>query len=158
MIAICLETISMKCACFLHSQSLSLPFTRSFHEKLFATLESAIHQGYHHYFCGFDEEADCIFAQLVLSLKQKYSYILLEAYLPYYEERLFSSPIYRELIAQCDQITFTTASPDKNSRQRRDLNMLRRCGLAIVALEDGDGQNVSLKQALLDKSRFLELL
>ena len=148
----------MPSVCFLCDCDSLSPSCASLRERLSESLENAVYYGYHHFLCGFGGEADCIFAALVLALKKEYPRILLEACLPYYEESLFSTPPYRNLLAQCDQIMFFSEKPDPNSRERRDLAMLRRCSLALVALGSEEGTDFTLRQALLERDRFLELI
>jgi len=108
--------------------------------KLYAAVESAIHEGMVHFICGMAEGCDLYFAETVLALKARYSDITLEAAIPCpsqpdgwcKEQR----ERYERILAQCDYETMVAQEYSPGCMQRRNRYMVDHACM-LIAVNDG---------------------
>ncbi len=105
--------------------------------KLRAAVESAIQEGMEHFICGMAEGCDTYFAEAVLSLRERYPHITLEAALPcpsqadrWSEE---SRARYQSILERCDYETMVQESYSPGCMQRRNRYMVDHSSLLIAA-------------------------
>lgn len=112
----------------------------AFKEALRNTVESAILEGAEHFICGMAEGCDLYFCEVVLSLKERYPHITLEAALPCptQAERWSAAARarYRKLLERCDYETMVSERYAPGCMQRRNRYMVDHASL-LIAAHDG---------------------
>ena len=108
--------------------------------KLYAAVESAIHEGMEHFICGMAQGCDVYFAETVLALKARYPHITLEAAIPGPTQAdgwgKAQQARYRSILARCDYETMVQDSYTRGCMQRRNRYMVDHASL-LIAVSDG---------------------
>jgi uncharacterized phage-like protein YoqJ len=89
-------------------------YDRRYDDLLLASVEELVERGARHFRVGMAEGFDLAAAAVVLSLKQRYSDIALDLYIPYPEfSHRFSAPnrrLYDHILSLADSVTYVAQS------------------------------------------------
>ena len=104
--------------------------------ELRCSLEGLIQEGWQHFICGMAIGCDMYFAEAVLSLKQEYPDITLEAAIPCggQPDRWASEQRrrYNRLLDSCDKVTVLQIAYTPDCMQRRNQYMVDRSSLLLA--------------------------
>jgi len=121
-------------------------------QKLKNSVEKAINSGYNHFISGMALGVDTWAAQIVLYLKNKYPYIIMEAAIPCKNQSDKWSrkdrDLYKNIIENCDKITYIAEEYTPYCMIARNMYMVDNSSLLIAVYDNsGGGSGNTLKYA-----------
>lgn len=119
------------------------PRCLSLKQSILRELERLYRQGYRHFICGMALGCDLYFAEAVLTLKERYPLITLEAALPFpgQAERWSAANRgrWQSILSRCDLETVVQEEYDRWCMLRRDRYMVSRSSAILAAFDDTPG-------------------
>ena len=101
-----------------------------------AEIENAIKKGYHTFLCGMALGFDMICAEIVLELKKKYPYVILEGAIPCLNQdakwNSQSKERYRKILGQCDVKTVLSEVYTPTCMNDRNMYMVEQSDVVIA--------------------------
>ena len=111
--------------------------------RLQQAAEAACREGYRHFICGMARGVDTYCAELVLSLRQKYPDITLEAAIPCPDQPDAWTPAQRErwrdIVERCDYETVVQDHYSAGCMQRRNRYMVDHAARLIAVFDGQEG-------------------
>ena len=111
--------------------------------RLLQAAETACREGYRHFICGMARGVDTYCAELVLSLRQKYPDITLEAAIPCPDQPDAWTPAQRErwrdIVERCDYETVVQDHYSAGCMQRRNRYMVDHAARLIAVFDGQEG-------------------
>ncbi len=122
-------------------------------QELGRVLEAVYGRGFRHFLCGMAQGSDLMFGKAVLSLRQRYPDVKLEAAVPYpgqadeWDEA--QRERYRNLLERCEIETVVQHGYTQVCMHRRNRYMVERSSL-LIAVYDGSpgGTGYTIVQAM----------
>ena len=109
-------------------------------KRIFDAVETACEEGYSHFICGMAMGCDLYFAEAVLTAKERFPALTLEAAIPcltqtdgWPEEQ---KARYQRILAACDYETVVQEHYSRDCMQRRNRYMVDHAAL-LIAVHDG---------------------
>lgn len=106
-------------------------------------VETAYAQGYRHFICGMAQGCDLYFCEIVLSMRQTWSGVTLEAAIPHPSQPGYwpqaEQARWRYLVDQCDIQTMVSRRYEPGCMLRRDRYMVDHASLLIAAFDGSRG-------------------
>ena len=116
------------------------PPCRALQKRIADAVEQAYLAGFRHFVCGMARGCDTWFAQAVLSLKERWYDVTLEAAVPCADQanrwHVADRERYEAMLAQCDQRTVLYDHYVPGCMQQRNRYMVDHCDL-LLAVHDG---------------------
>ena len=134
----------------------------SLKKKLLDAVETAYEEGFRHFVCGMARGCDFYFAEIVLSLRETFPDITLEAAVPCAGQSASWALPHRErwahILRQCDKKIVLQEYYTPDCMIRRNRYMVDRSSL-VIAVYDGSngGTRRTLEYALRQKVPFVDI-
>lgn len=90
-----------KVCCFTGHRDISSTKLAYVERELTREICEAMQDGYMHFFSGFAQGTDLLFASIVVELMSKYPQVTLEAAIPYRDRMNTPDPLFHRLIGKC---------------------------------------------------------
>lgn len=164
--------VRLKTCCFSGHRPQNMPWGYNetglrfwiFKRKLKKAIEKNINDGYHNFICGMALGADMLFAETVISLKEKYPDISLECALPCINQpakwSYDSNVRYYNIIKKADKVTYVSKREyHKGCMEKRNKYMVSNSNKLIAAYNGKEfGGTVQTLSYAMEENLTIEII
>ena len=129
---------------------------REVKDRLVGEVGGAIGDGYTRFVCGFAEGIDLLFADTIVGWKTLQPKLRLVAALPYRDRLQSRNPMFRALLAQCDEVYVINDERTRECYFARNRWMVNESGRVIAVCDgrSGGGTVYTLRYAKEQKKEI----